>query len=158
MQTVPRPSSVEISSPLTRLTIPWRRPSLSGKYTRLYDHFADRSFFKTRPKVYLCSCVQQFSFARTPQLPPPPPPIWAHIRGRYLVSQVWRHLPVTPWTRFSCKVQHCFQCCGWIHDIFVWIRIRGSMPLTLTSGSGCGSGSYYYYFNQWSSRCQQDTN
>jgi hypothetical protein len=131
MQTVPRPSSVEISSPLTRLTIPWRRPSLSGKYTRLYDHFAPA---------------------------PPPPPIWAHIRGRYLVSQVWRHLPVTPWTRFSCKVQHCFQCCGWIHDIFVWIRIRGSMPLTLTSGSGCGSGSYYYYFNQWSSRCQQDTN
>jgi hypothetical protein len=28
-----------------------------------------------------------------------------------------------------------------IHDILVWIRIRGSMPLTAGSGSGCGSGS-----------------
>jgi hypothetical protein len=26
----------------------------------------------------------------------------------------------------------------WIHDILVWIRIRGSMPLT----NGSGSGSY----------------
>ncbi len=30
-----------------------------------------------------------------------------------------------------------------IHDILVWIRIRGSMPLT--NGSGCGSE--YFYFN-----------
>ena len=27
-----------------------------------------------------------------------------------------------------------------IHDILVWIRILGSMPLT--NGSGCGSGSF----------------
>ncbi len=28
-----------------------------------------------------------------------------------------------------------------IHDILVWIRIRGSMPLANGSGSGFGSGS-----------------
>ncbi len=38
-----------------------------------------------------------------------------------------------------------------IHDILVWIRIRGSMPLT--NGSGCGSGSSY--FRHWPSRGQQ---
>jgi hypothetical protein len=33
-----------------------------------------------------------------------------------------------------------------IHDILVWIRIRGSMPLTNGSGfgSGCESGSFYF--------------
>ncbi len=38
-----------------------------------------------------------------------------------------------------------------IHDILVWIwiRIRGSMPLT--DGSGCGSLSFHH----WPSRCQQ---
>ncbi len=41
-----------------------------------------------------------------------------------------------------------------IHDILVWIRIRGSMPLT--NGSGCGSRSFY--FHHWPSRCQQKTN
>ena len=41
-----------------------------------------------------------------------------------------------------------------IHDILVWIRIRGSMPLT--NGSGFGSGSCY--FRHWPSRCQQKTN
>ncbi len=30
-----------------------------------------------------------------------------------------------------------------IHDILVWIRIRGSMALT--NGSGCGSGSFYFH-------------
>jgi hypothetical protein len=40
-----------------------------------------------------------------------------------------------------------------IHDIFVWIRIRGSMPLT--NGSGFGSGSCY--FRHCPSRCQQKT-
>jgi hypothetical protein len=29
-----------------------------------------------------------------------------------------------------------------IYDILVWIRIRGSMPLTNGSGSGFGAGSY----------------
>ncbi len=37
-----------------------------------------------------------------------------------------------------------------IHDIFAWIRIRGSMPLTNGSGS-C-------YFRHWPSRCQPKTN
>ncbi len=41
-----------------------------------------------------------------------------------------------------------------IHDIFGWIRIRGSMPLT--NGSGSVSGSCY--FRHWPSRCQQKTN
>ncbi len=36
-----------------------------------------------------------------------------------------------------------------IHDILVWIRIRGSMPLT----NGFGSGSCY--FRHWPSRCQK---
>ncbi len=40
-----------------------------------------------------------------------------------------------------------------IHDILVWIRIRGSMPLTYGSGSGCGSGSCS--FRHWLSRCKQ---
>jgi hypothetical protein len=30
-----------------------------------------------------------------------------------------------------------------IHDILVWIWIRGSMPLT--NGSGWGSGSFYFH-------------
>ncbi len=38
-----------------------------------------------------------------------------------------------------------------IHDIFVWIRIRISMPLT--NGSGCGSGSCF--FHHWPSRRHQ---
>jgi hypothetical protein len=36
-----------------------------------------------------------------------------------------------------------------IHDILVWIRIRGSMPLT----NGSRSGSCY--FHHWPSRSQQ---
>jgi hypothetical protein len=32
-------------------------------------------------KVYLGSCVQLYSLAEIPQLPPPP--IWVHIGGRY---------------------------------------------------------------------------
>ncbi len=39
-----------------------------------------------------------------------------------------------------------------IHDIFVWIRIRGSMPLTNESGSG----SFYFY--HWPTSFQQKTN
>jgi hypothetical protein len=39
-----------------------------------------------------------------------------------------------------------------INDNLVWIRIRGSMPLT--NGSGCGS----CYFYHWPSRRQQKTN
>ncbi len=35
------------------------------------------------------------------------------------------------------------------HDISVWIRIRGSMPLT--------NGSRSFYFHHWPSRCQQKT-
>jgi hypothetical protein len=34
--------------------------------------------------------------------------------------------------------QYCLEPVLRIHDILVWIRIRGSMPLT--NGSGCGSG------------------
>jgi len=40
-----------------------------------------------------------------------------------------------------------------IHDILVWIRIRGSMLLINGSGSGFGSGSCY--FRHWPSRRQQ---
>ena len=40
-----------------------------------------------------------------------------------------------------------------IHDILVWIRIRGSMPLTNGSRSGFGTGSCY--FHHWPSRRQQ---
>ncbi len=41
-----------------------------------------------------------------------------------------------------------------IHDILVWIRIRGSMPLTNGSGSECGSCC----FRHWPSRRQEKTN
>jgi hypothetical protein len=41
-----------------------------------------------------------------------------------------------------------------IHDILVWILLRGIMPLTY--GSGLGSGSCY--FHHWPSRRQQNTN
>jgi hypothetical protein len=44
-----------------------------------------------------------------------------------------------------------------IHDILVWIRIRGSMPLTYGSGSGSRYGSWSCYFHHLSSRCQQKT-
>ncbi len=35
----------------------------------------------------LGSCVQLYSLAKTPQLPPPPR-IWAHIRGRYWSAKI----------------------------------------------------------------------
>ena len=38
-------------------------------------------------KVDLGSCVQLYSLAKTPQLPPAPR-IWAHIRGRYWSAQI----------------------------------------------------------------------
>ncbi len=41
-----------------------------------------------------------------------------------------------------------------IHDILVWIRIRGSMPLTNGSRFGSGSGCASLYFHHWPSRCQ----
>jgi hypothetical protein len=41
-----------------------------------------------------------------------------------------------------------------IHDILVWIWIRGSMPLT--NGSGFGSGSCY--FRQWKKVTVKDDN
>ncbi len=41
-----------------------------------------------------------------------------------------------------------------IHDILVWVRIRGSMPLTNGFGFESGSG----YFRHWPSRRQQQTN
>ncbi len=42
----------------------------------------------------------------------------------------------------------------WIHDILVWIHIRGSMPLT----NGSGFGSWSCYFRHWTSRRLQKTN
>ncbi len=45
-----------------------------------------------------------------------------------------------------------------IHDILVWIRIRGFMPLTNESRCGCGSGCGSFYFHLWPSRRQQKTN
>jgi hypothetical protein len=38
-------------------------------------------------KVYLGSCVQLYSLAETPQLPPHPR-VWAHIRGRYWSAKI----------------------------------------------------------------------
>ncbi len=42
-----------------------------------------------------------------------------------------------------------------IHEILVWIRIRGSIPLTNGPGSGSGCGSGSCSFLQWPSRCHQ---
>ncbi len=39
-----------------------------------------------------------------------------------------------------------------IHDILVWIQIRGSMPLT----NGSGSGSFYFHHRYW--KCQLKNN
>ncbi len=73
--------------------------------------------------------------------PPPPPPRAAPstspaqapaARPRHRSAGVW------------------ITQCGRIHDILVWIRIRGSMPLTNGSGSFC--------FLHWPSRCQQKSN
>jgi hypothetical protein len=36
------------------------------------------------PKFILAPCAQLYSLAETPQPAPPPPRIWAHIRGRYI--------------------------------------------------------------------------
>jgi hypothetical protein len=48
-------------------------------------------------KVYLGSCVQLYSLAETPQLPPSPR-IWAPIRGRYWSAKIDAiFFFVTPW-------------------------------------------------------------
>jgi hypothetical protein len=46
-------------------------------------------------QIYLGSCVKLYSLAETPQLPSSPR-IWAHKRGRLLVSLDRRHLFRTP--------------------------------------------------------------
>ncbi len=60
------------------------------------------------------------------------------------------------YTKTNIKPETCN--CSSAADLWhlVWIRIRGSMPMTNGSGAGCGSWSFY--FNQWPSRCQQKTN
>ncbi len=57
-----------------------------------------------------------------------------------------------------CTDAECWWLVDWkavfrIHDILVWIWIRGSIPLT--NGSGFGFGSCY--FRHWPSRRQQNT-
>ncbi len=49
-----------------------------------------------------------------------------------------------------CNTCHSLKTVFRIHDILVWIRIRGSMPLSNRSG--------YCYFRHWRSRRQQKTN
>ncbi len=39
-------------------------------------------------KFIWAPCAQLYSSAETPQLPPPSPRIWAHIRGRYWSAKI----------------------------------------------------------------------
>ncbi len=52
-------------------------------------------------QVYLGSCVQLYSLAETPQLPPLPPPFWPHIRGRYWSVKIETTFLCNPWTECS---------------------------------------------------------
>jgi hypothetical protein len=52
----------------------------------------------------LGSCVQLYSLAETPQLPPSPR-IWAHILGRYWSAKVDAIHCVTPWLHASVWTQ-----------------------------------------------------
>ncbi len=95
----------------------------------------------------------------------PPPPAQLTRRGHQV--NCWNRCQMSPvWTMMVVGRQARWmrQTWGWpdgslpavlrIHDSVVWIRIRGSMPLT--NGSGFGSGSCY--FRHWLSRRQQKTN
>ena len=61
-----------------------------------------------------------------------------------------KHCLVEKFRSGSLTRMFCVSPVFRIHDILVWIRIRGSMPLTNGSGS-C-------YFRHRPSRCQQKTN
>ncbi len=94
-----------------------------------------------------------------PSLCTPPPPRWASRKSIDPLgarsSQPFcesRPAPPTLSPRPGGKPWTVFR----IHDILVWIRIRGSMPLSNGSGSGCGSGSFY--FHHWPSRYHLKTN
>jgi hypothetical protein len=54
-------------------------------------------------KVYLGSCVQLYSLAETPQLPPSPR-IWAHIRGRYWSAKIDDILQTAPSAQYYSYV------------------------------------------------------
>ncbi len=56
-------------------------------------------------KVSLGSCVQLYSLAETPQLPPPPR-IWAHIRGRYWSAKIETSLCYPLVSRDYCGKNH----------------------------------------------------
>jgi hypothetical protein len=86
--------------------------------------------------------------------PPPPPPKKSHTtnnhtvisRGRWLLSlPLSRNVAVSKvwWPRISSSRKSGRECFAVfrIHDIleWIWIRIRGSMPLTNGSGSWFGS-------------------
>jgi hypothetical protein len=57
--------------------------------------------------------------------------------------------------QLSSSAHLCIKAVVQIHDILVWIRIRGPMPLT--NGSGFDPGSGFCYFRHWPSRSQQKT-
>ncbi len=84
------------------------------------------------------------------------------IGQRWKLFRTWRHevhsppisLPLP--SAFDFVIAVVFKLVFRIYDILVWIRIRGSMPLT--NGSGFGSGSGSCYFRHWLSRRQQKTN
>jgi hypothetical protein len=61
---------------------------------------------------YICALVYEYvqldSLAGTSQIPPYPR-IWAHIRGRYLVSQDKRHIFATPLFNLKEKALKTFK-------------------------------------------------
>jgi hypothetical protein len=66
----------------------------------------------------------------------------------------WHFVPAYYWRALDLKALLR------IHDILLWIRIHGSMPMTNGSGFGCGSGCGFRNLLFWSMtlRCQQKTN
>ncbi len=63
---------------------------------------------------------------------------YSQLRAAFLSQGHTLHLFIQN-NQVACFI---FLAVFWIHDILVWIRIRGSMPLNNGSGSECGSGSF----------------
>ncbi len=65
----------------------------------------------------------------------------------FYIFSIFRHGKASNHNHTRHQQKAWFPSVFRIHDILVWIRIRGYMPLTNGSGS-C-------YFRHWPSRCQQ---
>ncbi len=76
------------------------------------------------------------------------------VRGfRWFTSQIWSAVLNNTKIKIFYSTSYQYQCCGSM-TVLVWIRIRGSIPLTNLSRFESGS----CYFRHWPSRYLQKTN